>query len=165
MIWSKLNSFQGTSIISHRNGKGKRDVFPTENEQTWIHLRMDLELKRKSHLNQTCKLGFKMLVSRFGLATNHGTLSFPTHSLKPTWRIIPGLVSGDRITPIYKPIWAIWKGNNPSEGLPNHGYFSYLLNGMIFQEQQVYPGFRMTCKGTANFSRHIVVGNPARPHV
>ena len=40
------------------------DVFPTENEQTWIQLKMDLELKRKSHLKQTCmSLGFKMLVA------------------------------------------------------------------------------------------------------
>ena len=34
-------------------------------------------------------------------------------SLMSTWRIIPGLVSGDRITPIYKPCSsAIWKGSH-----------------------------------------------------
>ena len=35
-----------------------------------------------------------------------------------TWRIIPGLVSGDRITPIYKP-WSlpIWKGSLTTRSL------------------------------------------------
>ena len=36
----------------------------------------------------------------------------------PTWRIITGLVSGDRIAPDLQPLWkAIWKGShNPTKG-------------------------------------------------
>ena len=47
----------------------------------------------------------------------------------PTWRIIPGLASGDRITPIYKP-WssAIWKGShNP------------ILRGLTLPETNITP--------------------------
>ena len=84
--------------------------------------------------NESCCCFSKHVFKRHMFSSKKNGANLPSLLTRPmfyppTWRIIPGLASGDRITPIYKP-WssAIWKGShNP------------ILRGLTLPETNITP--------------------------